>query len=363
MSLIVAKEDTGNAYAREGTAAHALAEVRANYEIVGGMKGSPGDLLAQWASRYGKDAPDQLAMFEHIDSYLAFLRDRLADNPMSTLLLEQKLPTGVPSCWGTSDAIIVSPTHIEVVDLKYGQGVAVDAAQNTQLMLYGVGALEAYGDLLGEVKTVRLTIFQPRVSSVPSSWEIQAAELRAWRDSIIPIAEEALGDNARFGPSEEACRWCPVAGDCRARMEAATSHDFGRDIDLLSPEEISEALGHAQFIRQWLDSLESTALEMAYNRGVPVPGYKVVASGSRRIVIDEDGLRTALAQMAYPTEAYTKTVVSTVGIGELEKLLKKDFDVVAGPYVARSPGRPSLVPESDRRQAINVDTEAAKDFS
>lgn len=362
MSLIVAKEDLGSPYAREGTAAHALAEVRASHEVLGGGQTPPGP-LADWASRYGQDAPDQLAMFEHVDSYLAFLRDRLADNPMSTLLLEQKLPTGVPSCWGTSDAIIVSPTHIEVVDLKYGQGVAVDAAQNTQLMLYGVGALEAYGDLLGEVKTVRLTIFQPRVSPVPSTWEIPASELRAWRDSVIPIAEEALGDNARFGPSEEACRWCPVAGDCRARMEAATSHDFGRDIDLLSPEEISEALGHAPFIRQWLDSLESTALEMAYNRGVPVPGYKVVASGSRRVVIDEDGLRTALAQMAYPTEAYTKTVVSTVGIGELEKLLKKDFDVVAGPYVARSPGRPSLVPESDRRQAINVYTEAAKDFS
>jgi hypothetical protein len=79
------------------------------------------------------------------------------------LLLEQRLPTGIPDCWGTSDAVIVSPDAVEVCDFKYGLGVRVDAEGNPQIRLYGVGALEAYGDLLGDVHTVRLHIFQPRL--------------------------------------------------------------------------------------------------------------------------------------------------------------------------------------------------------
>jgi hypothetical protein len=51
------------------------------------------------------------------------------------------------------------------------------------------------------------------------------------------------------------------------------------------------------------------------------------------------------------------------GIGELEKLLKQDFNIAVGPFVQKGPGSPSLVPESDRRAAINPEAGAAEDFA
>ncbi len=42
--------------------------------------------------------------------------------------------------FGTADALIIANNTIEVIDLKYGKGVKVDAQNNPQLMLYGLGA-------------------------------------------------------------------------------------------------------------------------------------------------------------------------------------------------------------------------------
>jgi hypothetical protein len=288
-----------------------------------------------------------------------YLRHRLDENPGAQLLLEQKLPTGVPDSFGTSDAVIVSPTLVESVDYKYGLGVKVEAEENPQLRLYGIGALEAYGDLLGEVEVVRLTIFQPRLDHLAME-QLPAAELRAWRDSIIPIAESALGPDAPFGPSETACRWCPASGQCVAQTEYATLRDFGVKPDLMDVNELAEALDQIPLIKAWCAAVESYALNRVYSEGNPIPGYKVVMSGGRRSVADPAGLVVAALEAGYSQDDVA--VMKPRGIGELEKVLKADFDRVAAPYITKGNGSPSLVPESDKREAIDPDGQAAHDF-
>lgn len=354
-------DDHGSVYAMEGTAAHALAELMARFQILGDPA-TPSQYVKKvdkWRKKYDVAEDAEAEMTEHSQAYVDYLRRRLDEIPDAQLLLEQNLPTGLPDSFGTSDAVIVSPVFIESVDYKYGLGVRVEAVGNPQIRLYGVGALEAYGDLLGEVEQVRLTIFQPRLDHVV--WEeLTAAELRSWRDSIIPIAEEALGPDAHFGPGEGTCRWCPASGQCVAQRDWATLRDFGVKPDLMDDDELAEALNQIPFIKAWCSAVEEFCLNRAYSEGKPIPGYKVVMSGGRRSVSDPDGLFDAATALGYNVEAVA--TLKPKGIGELEKALKGDFDQVAAPFITKGTGSPSLVPESDKRDAINPEGQAAVEF-
>ena len=344
-------------YAREGTAAHALAEMFARTMILGEDACADGSLKA-WRAEFDVSAEAEAEMEEHALAYVDFLRVRLHSNPGSVLLLEQRLPTGIKDCWGTSDAVIVSPDVVESVDFKYGLGVKVDAQANPQLRLYGVGALDTYGDLLGDVKVVRLWVHQPRLDHVDGE-ELSAAELRAWRDWLKPAAEVALGPDAPFGPGDDTCRWCPASGRCRAQMEYATQRDFA-PADTLDEDEVAELLQRVPAIEQWCAALKDYALNRAYSEGVPIPGYKVVLSGGRRSIVDPEGALEALTAIGYDVDQVSQRKMK--GIGDLETLLKKDFDVAVAPFIKKGSGSPSLVPESDKRVAINPEAQAVEDF-
>lgn len=353
-------EQPDSVYAREGTAAHALGELMARQQLLKDLTEKQYESqLRAWRKTFDVASDAEAEMAEHAQAYVDFLRERLDATPASSLLLEQRLPTGVPNCWGTSDAVIVSPTVVESVDLKYGMGIRVSAVDNPQLRLYGIGALEAYGDLLGEVHTVRMTIFQPRLAHV-STEELPAAELRSWRDSILPIAQAALEPGAPFGPSEEACRWCPMSGNCKPQMEWATTRDFGLQPDVMSDDELAAALDALPGIKQWVAAVEAYTLNRVYSEGKPIPGYKVVMSGGKRSISDHQGAIKALADLGYPLDKVA--TLKAKGIGELEKLLKGSFDEVVGPFVKKGEGSPSLVPESDGREPINPEGQAAQDF-
>jgi hypothetical protein len=191
--------------------------------------------------------------------------------------------------------------------------------------------------------------------------EIAADDLRAWRDSLLPIAESALGDDAPFGPSEDACRWCPAAGQCRAQLEWATSLDFGTDPDALSNEDIADALERIPAIIQWCEAVKVIALDKAYSKHESIPGWKVVRSGGRRSIPDSEGAIEALLSVGHDLNEISTRKIK--GIGELEKLLgKPEFVRVLEPFVIKGTGSPAIVPEEDGRPAINPNTEAAKEF-
>ena len=352
---------TESAYALEGTAAHALGEMCARRYLLEELTTDEFlDDMESWFETYSSVGAEALAaMDSHAMAYVAYLGSRLEAIPGSQLLLEQRLSTGVPSCWGTSDAIIVSPDVVESVDLKYGMGVRVYAAGNPQLRLYGVGALESYGDLLGQVRTVRLTVFQPRLDHVDTE-EISSADLRAWRDALIPLAEIALGPNAPFSPGEDTCRWCPSSGNCRAQTEYATRRDFA-PADTLDDDELAAVLDRLAFVLQWCAAVADYALDRVYSGGEPIPGYKVVMSGGKRSVTDPLGAISALTELGYDLDDVSTRKVK--GIGDLTKLLGGDFDLAVGSFVTRGPGSPSLVREADRRDSVSPESQAVADFS
>ena len=355
-------------FALEGTMAHELGEIKAAYEFKLIDSHEYHSRLVKWEAEfqaeYGTDEARMSEMREHCNAYVELIRERLYIHDSSFLMLEQRMDTGVPMCWGTSDVVIVSPEHVEIIDLKYGAGVAVSAEWNSQLMLYGVGALDTYGDLLGEAKTVYMTIFQPRLENT-STFEIDAAELRAWRDyRVKPLAEEALGPLARFGPGTDACRWCPAAGICKPRMEWNLQMDFGDDEDyaVIEPEKLAELIPRFPEFKSWMGAVENAALDRAYSGGETIPGFKVVLSGGRRAIQDHEAAIQTLIDAGYTAEKVA--TFKAKGLGELEKLVgKKELPELIGRYIEKSKGSPSLVPETDKRAAIFPGSDAAEDFA
>lgn len=367
MSAELGNLSTTNKFAEEGTAAHELGEIEARLAL--GII-TPAEATRErnaWRKRWQAHPLVQLSeemeeeMANHIAGYVAYILMRRDAFPNTTVMLEQRLPTGVPSSWGTSDVVLVSPLHVEIVDLKYGMGYRVEAVDNPQVKLYGVGALEAFGDLIGEVEQVIMTIYQPRLEHVDST-TLTPEALRAWRDSIIPIAEEALGDNARFGPSDETCSWCPASGLCKAQMEWATQRDFGAPADTLTNEELADAVAMVPAIMSWCEAVKKVALDKAYSRGEKLPGLKVVRSNGRRYITDPEEAISALTMVGHALEAVSKRTIK--GIGDLEKLLgKEEFNRVLEPFIEYREGSPSLVSADDKRPDINPNTEAMKEFS
>jgi len=372
-AAIRAEEESGiheeeSSYAREGTAAHALGEIKASLAFGKITKRQATARRAAWAKEfeeYAEDPEVMIEMEEHTDAYVALLQERMELHPNSVLFLEIRVFPGVPECWGTSDAIIVSPVHIEVIDFKYGAGVAVEAHGNPQLRLYGKGALEEYGNLLGDTELIRITVHQPRMNHVLTE-EMTPESLTKWvDDEVIPRANLALSDDAPFGPSDEACRWCPLSGRCRAQLESIfDSVDFEVEPATLSPDELSEVYAQRKRIQDWLNALEVAALDTAYSQGLPLKGFKVVLSGGQRRVSKPDDAIDTLAGAGYDRDDFM--VEKVKGIGDLEKLLGKDqFKELLEDtgIVTKSEGKPALAPESDKRPAIAPNSEAAKEFA
>lgn len=345
-------------YAREGTLAHKRAEIEAAY-ILGLVSGPEFDVLeTRWR---GETPPEwQEDMAAHAVTYATHLRELVNEEPHTQVLLEQRVNTGVPHVWGTADATLLGQKHLRVVDYKYGMGIRVSAYRNPQLRLYALGMLDAF-EALAEIETVHLTVIQPRLDYV-SHDEISADRLRRWRDEVVkPQALLALGPDAYLSPSEKACKFCPAAGDCRARTEWAAKRDFG-DPALLTVEEVGQLLHDIPAIRDWCNAVEKNALHQAYENGVPIPGWKVVRSGGRRSIKDDEAAIEALTAAGFPASLVSRRTVET--LGNLEKHLGRDkLNHLIGDLIIKSAGKESLVPVEDRRPAIDRNSEAATDFS
>lgn len=347
-------------YAIEGTQFHTLAEITAQYRLLGGSVADYADGLLEWATATADEwQEDQL---RYVKDWLEFLSEALAEDPDATLLLEQKVDTGIPGCWGTADAVIISESQgwIRVIDIKYGAGIRVNAVGNSQLMLYGVGSLNLVEDPL-KIHDVTVTVWQPRMNNV-SDYTISRKELIKWRDDLIPTAKLALGEDAPFGPSEDACRFCPVAGVCGPRTRSMLAKDFG-DPDILTGEEMAEAYARTAELKRWAADIEDAALKRAYEEAGSVPGFKVVRSGGRRQVVDNDKAIEVLLNANFPPEKVYARKVAT--LSQLDKVVgsAEELQQILGDLLVKSEGRLSLASDSDPRPPADAVHSAQDDFA
>lgn len=353
--------DKPSAYAAEGTNAHALGEAKIRLATKEYTKAKYHKAI--------KDLEIDDEMEEYTDAYRDFVIERFNSakrkDPSAILLLEQRLDFSeyVPEGFGTGDCLIIAAGTLDVIDLKYGKGVPVKAEGNPQMRLYALGALAAY-DFLYDITEVNMCIFQPRIDNIDDA-EMSVEELKAWGEEIRPAAQKA------FSGTEEYCagshcdaNFCKARPFCRAYAERKlelAKYEFKKPAQL-NPEEISEILEQAEALAKWATLIKEYALDEAVNNGVIFPGYKVVEGRSNRIfAIDDTLIAAQLIAKGYEEDSFYPRKL--IGIGALEKYLgKKDFQKLLGEYVIKPVGKPTLVPESDKRPALNSTEAAVQDF-
>ena len=245
-----------------------------------------------------------------------------------------------------------------MIDLKLGRGVEVSAEENPQLMAYGLGVLEMI-EMLYDIEVVRLTIFQPRINNF-SSWEITPEALKKWGNEILkPRSAMALAGEGEFHAGSW-CRFCKAKNQCRARAEEflrLAKMEF-RPPDLLSEEEISEILKISDELAKWVADVYSFAQDQAIIHGKQWKGYKLVEGRSNRKYSSEEEVAEAAKAAGY-TDIYKQ---SLIGVTEMERLMgKKEFSRILGKLVYKPKGKITLVPDTDKREAINKAT-ATADF-
>lgn len=338
--------------AKQGTAAHELAEWKIHNELIAG-----GDEKRPFPKTV--DPWHDEEMERHTNAYLGFVADALDDlkDRGAELLLEQRLDfsTWVPEGFGTGDAVIIADNVIHVIDLKYGEGIVVDAVENPQLALYGLGAVATFGDLY-DLDTVKLTIFQPRRDNI-STWETTVEDLLAWgEETVKPAAELAIDGKGEYKPGSW-CQWCHIRSTCRARAEenlALAKVEFAQPAEL-TDEELAEIMQQIPKLKKWAADVEKFMTAQAVDHGKHYNGLKVVAGRAIRKYIDEQKVADAAIAAGY-RDIFDKKLI---GITAMEKYLgKKTFQEVLGELVHKPAGKPMLVPESDRRPAIKVGAQA-----
>lgn len=330
--------------AAEGTAAHALCEHKLRKALKLRSK--------KPISKYDSDEMDG-----YTDDYVQFVLECVEEAKKycadPTVLIEQKLDFScyVPDGFGTGDCLILSDEILHIIDFKYGQGVLVDAEENPQMMLYALGTLSIF-DCIYSIKTVSMTIFQPRRENI-STWTISVAELKEWADKALkPKAELAFKGDGEFSPGSW-CQFCRAAVKCRARAEAnlKIAQDEFRLPPLLSDVEIEDILLKLDDLIKWAKDIQAYAQDAAVNHGKEWYGFKVVAGRSNRKYTDEAAVAQAAKNAGYK-DIYKKSLIS---VTEMEKLMgKKTFSEVLGAFVTKPQGKPTLVPTSDKRRAITV---------
>lgn len=350
-------------YADEGTLAHTLAELKLrDFDSETGLSGV---LLDKWQEVHA-DPRYCGEMDEATDYYRDLVTERLIEaGPDAILLVEQRfsLEAWVPECFGTADAVIIGGDAIEVIDLKYGKGVKVSATGNPQTRLYGLGAAVMFSDLY-DLNTVRMTIVQPRLDHV-STEELPLLDLYKWAETVVkPAALEAVDRTLEPRTAcGDWCRFCPAKATCRTRAEKnleLARYEFQKPA-LLTKDEIAEILGQLDEFQHWTADVSEYALSQAL-QGEKYDGWKLVEGRSVRKYADDLKVAAVLQEAGYPEAVLYERKL--LGISAMEKVVgKKKLTETLGDLIVKPAGKPVLVPESDKREAISTTEAARSDFA
>ena len=358
-------EKITSSYAAEGTLAHELSELYIRHDVLNSI--SDDEFNAKFEGIMSNELFSD-EMLEMVPVYVDYCTSEYVaarqDNIYATLEIEQKvdLREFVPESFGTADCIIINDKIMEVVDLKYGKGVPVYAQHNKQGMLYALGALRKY-DTLYDIEVVKITIVQPRINNI-STWEISVDELLDWANDVLkPRAEMAFRGEGELAVGDW-CKFCSVKNRCRALYEEQlklAKYEF-QDPELLTDEEISDILTRAPQLVEWANSITEYAQRRAIENDKIWPGFKLVAGISKRKWADENAVAEAIFSR-FP-EATEDQVFNTKlrTISDLEKTFgKKRVAEVLSDVIIKPQGKPTLVPDSDKRPALGLE-DAINDF-
>ena len=343
-------EDKGSDYAAEGTDAHSLCEYKLKTAL-----GMQADDPTEHLSFFNQEMDDCASGYAAYVLELVEAAKEACPDPV--VLIEQRVDFSrwVEEGFGTADCIIIADGTLQIVDYKHGLGVLVSAEENPQLLCYGLGALQLFDDIY-DIDTVRVVIYQPRRDNL-SSYELSKEDLLRWADDVLkPAADLAFAGNGNFLCGEW-CGFCKAKNACRARAEAnmeLARYDFKLP-PLLTDEDVEDILSKVDDLVAWASDIKEYALQQAIS-GKVWTGWKLVEGRSNRRYVNDAAVAAAVTEAGF--DPYEQKIL---GVTAMQKMLgKARFEEILAGLIEKPQGKPTLVPESDKRPAMN---NAKSDFS
>lgn len=341
--------DQASEYAQQGTDCHELCAYLVE-KALGRDVINPTENLTYYDAEMQNCAEEyRNYVLEQIEASKEFCKD-------PQVMIEQRLDFSrwVENGFGTGDCVIVADEVLQIIDYKHGLGILVSAGDdehggNSQMMCYALGALKVFGDIY-DINQIKMTIFQPRRDNI-STYTISKEDLLKWADEVLaPTAQLAYVGKGEFNAGDH-CTFCKVKATCRKRAEynlELAKYDFEMPATL-DDTEIAAILEKVDEMISWGNDIKDYALQQAQS-GVHFEGWKIVEGRSNRKYTDENAVADTVKDAGF--DPYEKKLL---GITAMSTLLgKKKFEELLGGLIYKPPGKPTLVPESDKRPAMNT---------
>jgi hypothetical protein len=342
-------------YAAEGTIAHELCEIFLTDKSI-----KPESMIGESIEPH----PEVEITQEMIDAVMVYVDFVEKEGKGKDISLEERVTLEHidGELFGTNDCVIYEEFgELHVIDYKHGQGYAVEARENKQLLYYASGAGHGL-----DYSAVRLTIVQPRCDHPDGpirSWVTTPDRIKEFERELKLAVDETRKAKAKFQPSEKGCKWCLAKHICPALKTKALSlakDQFADVVELPKPmemtgEEISKTLKNASLIETWLKSVQKYA-HTAAEAGESIEGYKLVKAKKNRAWRDSDALIEEFGDLFDDTDLYAPKKLKTPA--QLEKIVGK-ADVAR--FSETPEGGLNLVKESDKRAAVTMKAISAKD--
>ena len=325
----LAPPSPSSVYADKGTLLHtAISEVLLGEDNVIGMT-------------YESQTLDQTLFDDKVQVALDLL-DTLDPNGEMKLAIETRVGFGkyLPGAFGSCDVLGRIGDTAYVIDWKFGEGIAVDAEQNEQLMYYAAAAMRTpeVAWVFDGAVAIECVIIQPPVIR---QWTTTPARIKAFEKELKRAVKVASLPDAKLTPGAH-CRFCPAKPTCPA-MTGAVDRALKVKLDAIDNDMLGAYASNAVLLQGWIDDLNKL-VETKIRSGAKVPGWKLVAKQGRRQWVDEQvAAKTLLGLGISPHKP-----VEVISPAQAEKKLRNLPD---GLTVSVSSGD-TLAPESDPRPAV-----------
>lgn len=353
-------EEVESEYAKEGSLAHEIAELKVRKLI------DPGLTSRKFTAAMKKLKEKELYQEEmqgYTDEYVEFIQEQMYSYPTTPhIAVEQKVDFSeyVPDGFGTADCILIANDTLHIIDFKYGKGVPVSVENNKQLLLYALGAYLAY-EMIFPIAHIKMSIVQPRLANI-DTWECSLDYLLEFAKIAQEKATMALKGEGDFNCGEH-CKFCKAKAICKERANVnleLAKYEF-KEADQLTLEEIGEILEKAKDLAKWAEDLKEYALSESL-KGNEVPGWKAVnGRGSRSFTNTDDAIKVLVDNGIAEELLFERKYLT---LAQMEKTVgKKEFNSLVGDLIVMNVGKPTLVEASDKREAIANKIKAEDEFS
>ena len=354
--------DKESVYSTEGTLAHALAEYKVRKNVLG-----DNTAVDPHIEHDGEITEEMEKCTDMYLNYVAKTVKSFEEEGFAAEVFTEKtldLSFCIPEGKGTADLVIIADNVITVIDFKYGAFTKVPGEENTQMMIYALGAEKLFTqDGYGPFETVSMTIFQPRMDNV-NSFKMSLADLKKWEtETLIPKAEAAIKGAGDLVKGDH-CELCKARNFCKLyRAESIKNMETIKIMknelentmvntskkertaaaiaNLLSLEDIAKILVLSEGLETWSRAVKDRALAEALD-GKIIPGFKLIEKAGNDVVTD--AAATKFADYGYdpykPAAYKSKTAMKEeMKADQNEKI----FVTEIVPLMEKGPATPALV--------------------